>query len=127
MKTLAWFLLLLPLLFAGTALAGESGNHYPSGVEGIDAASVPPPGFYIRNYSFFYTASKLADGHGQDLPVQAEFDQVGGVRRPERDDPLEGPGQGQGGGFGGSSGQGGEEQAGEQDQRENGRAHGIGG
>ena len=66
-------------------------------------------------------------GHGQDLPVQAEFDQVGGVRRPERDDPLEGPGQGQGGGFGGSSGQGGEEQAGEQDQRENGRAHGIGG
>lgn len=69
MKTLAWFLLLLPLLFAGTALAGESGNHYPSGVEGIDAASVPPPGFYIRNYSFFYTASKLADGNGKDLPV----------------------------------------------------------
>lgn len=33
-------------------------SHYPAGAEGIRGASLPPPGFYFRDYNFFYTADK---------------------------------------------------------------------
>ena len=35
------------------------GSHYPTGAEGIKGASLPPPGFYLRDYNFFYTADKV--------------------------------------------------------------------
>jgi hypothetical protein len=35
------------------------GSHYPIGAEGIKAASLPPPGFYVRDYNYFYTADKV--------------------------------------------------------------------
>ena len=44
------------------------GSHYPVGAEGINGASLPPPGVYLRDYNFFYTASKV-DG----LPVKANL------------------------------------------------------
>jgi hypothetical protein len=31
-------------------------GHYPAGAEGIKAASLPPAGFYLRDYNIFYTA-----------------------------------------------------------------------
>lgn len=55
-----------PLLFAVLALACpafvSAQNHYPAGAEGIRAASLPPPGLYFRNYSFFYRAGTLPGG-----------------------------------------------------------------
>jgi hypothetical protein len=44
------------------------GSHYPVGAEGIKGASLPPPGFYLRDYNFFYTANKV-DGmpNGPDI------------------------------------------------------------
>jgi hypothetical protein len=35
------------------------GAHYPAGVEGIKGASLPPPGFYVRDYNLFYTADRF--------------------------------------------------------------------
>lgn len=37
-------------------------NHYPAGVEGIKAGSLPPPGFYLRDYNYFYFSDKLKGG-----------------------------------------------------------------
>ena len=54
------------VLFAGIfALATQLqaqlpvGSHYPTGAEGIKGASLPPPGIYLRDYNFFYTATKV--------------------------------------------------------------------
>lgn len=37
-------------------------GHYPAGAEGIKGASLPPPGVYCRDYSFFYSANEFKDG-----------------------------------------------------------------
>jgi hypothetical protein len=37
-------------------------GHYPAGAEGIKAASLPPPGFYFRDYNFGYFANELPGG-----------------------------------------------------------------
>jgi hypothetical protein len=44
------------------------GSHYQPGAEGIKGASLPPPGVYLRDYNFFYTADQV-DG----LPVDADI------------------------------------------------------
>ena len=54
---------------AATALGGmaaESG-HYIDGVEGLKAASLPPPGVYGRLYSVYYGASHLRDAGGDKV------------------------------------------------------------
>jgi hypothetical protein len=38
--------------------------HYVPGVEGIKAATLPPPGFYVRDYNYFYWANEMMDSHG---------------------------------------------------------------
>jgi hypothetical protein len=37
-------------------------GHYPAGVEGIKAGSLPPPGLYFRDYNLFYFADKYPGG-----------------------------------------------------------------
>ena len=37
-------------------------GHYPVGAEGIKSGSLPPPGFYIRDYNIFYTADRYPGG-----------------------------------------------------------------
>lgn len=49
--------------FPGLLLAQPSA-HYAPGVEGIKAATLPPPGFYSRDYNYFYWADQLNDSHG---------------------------------------------------------------
>ena len=36
--------------------------HYPAGAEGIKAASLPPAGVYVRDYSFFYWSDRFSGG-----------------------------------------------------------------
>ena len=56
---LAAFLVALPgLLPAQPSFLG----HYPAGVEGIKAASLPPPGVYFRDYNYIYFADKYKNG-----------------------------------------------------------------
>jgi len=44
-------------------------GHYVPGVEGIKGASLPPPGFYVRDYNVFYWANQLNDLNGVEGPV----------------------------------------------------------
>jgi hypothetical protein len=70
MKTLTR-LILAAVVFAQAAQLHAQlpvGSHYPVGAEGIKGASLPPPGVYLRDYNFFYTANKV-DG----LPVDVDI------------------------------------------------------
>jgi len=35
------------------------GSHYPIGAEGLKGAELPPPGFYVRDYNYFYYADTV--------------------------------------------------------------------
>jgi len=52
--------------------SGFADNHYVNGVEGIKAATVPPPGLYYRMYNVFYNADTYTDSDGNEL--QIDFD-----------------------------------------------------
>jgi hypothetical protein len=52
-------LLALPAVGQAQVIVAQ---HYPAGVEGIKGASVPPAGFYLRDYNVFYNTSHFADG-----------------------------------------------------------------
>jgi len=54
--------------------AATSNEHYPLGAEGIKAATLPPPGFYLRNYAFYYTFNTVRDASGDKLPIAADVD-----------------------------------------------------
>lgn len=43
-----------------------AGGHYSPGVEGIDAASAPPPGFYSLTYLVDYNLNKLSGAPGKN-------------------------------------------------------------
>jgi len=65
MKTRIQFLLLAAALAAlPGVLQAQPSAHYAPGVEGIKGASLPPPGFYVRDYSYFYWADQLNDSAG---------------------------------------------------------------
>jgi hypothetical protein len=44
----------------------QSTAHYPAGIEGIEGASLPPPGLYLRDYNVAYTSSRLNDSSGNE-------------------------------------------------------------
>lgn len=44
-------------------------GHYVPGVEGVKGASLPPPGFYIRDYNVIYFAKRLNDANGNKTPL----------------------------------------------------------
>jgi hypothetical protein len=55
-------LLLIPCLTEAQPTA-----HYVPGVEGLNAASLPPPGLYLRDYNVAYVSSRLNDGQGHEI------------------------------------------------------------
>jgi len=59
---------ILSLIISFPVYAGETG-HYVNGVEGIKAASIPPPGFYYLMYNAFYNADTLMDEQGDELNI----------------------------------------------------------
>ena len=61
-------LLALPQLLQAQSFT----SHYVPGVEGIKGASLPPPGFYLRDYNAFYSAGRLNQPNGHKAPV--DFD-----------------------------------------------------
>ena len=52
----------LPLL-----LQAQPTAHYVPGVEGLKGASLPPPGFYLRDYNVAYFASRINDANGHEI------------------------------------------------------------
>ncbi len=41
--------------------------HYVPGIEGIECATLPPPGFYFRDYNVFYLGEVLDNGAGHNI------------------------------------------------------------
>jgi hypothetical protein len=65
MKTRIQFLVLaVSLASLPGILQAQPSAHYVPGAEGIKGASLPPPGFYIRDYNYFYWADQLNDSSG---------------------------------------------------------------
>lgn len=50
------------VFFAAVNLARAQSAHYPAGVEGIKGGTLPPPGFYLRDYNYFYFANEFPGG-----------------------------------------------------------------
>lgn len=64
--------LIAPLVAgAGLCLAAQA-QHYPIGVEGIKGGSLPPPGFYLRDYNLFYWADQVNGADGNAAPGDFE-------------------------------------------------------
>ena len=60
--------LLIAGLFAfPNLLEAQPTAHYVPGSEGIKAATLPPPGFWLRDYNQFYYAGQVNDSHGDKI------------------------------------------------------------
>jgi hypothetical protein len=49
-------------------LQAQPDAHYVPGVEGIKCASLPPPGFYFKDYNVFYNAGQVNNPAGNAYP-----------------------------------------------------------
>ena len=83
MKKLLIFLAgsLFFLFISITSLFAGETSHYTNGVEGIKAATLPPPGLYYRMYNVFYNADKLMDPDGDELNVGFDVSVYANVSR----------------------------------------------
>jgi len=80
MRSLGILSSLVLCLLGALAAAGDT-EHYVNGVEGLSAASVPPPGIYYRNYEVWYHSTELKDHHGNSVPLGFDLDVVASVHR----------------------------------------------
>ena len=56
------------LLVVPAVLQAQPTAHYVAGSEGIKGASLPPPGWYLRDYNVAYHATQVNDPAGQEIP-----------------------------------------------------------
>ena len=68
-KLIVRSVLILGFAALATALQAQPTAHYVPGVEGIKAATLPPPGWYVRDYSVAYFADQLNSGSGNNAHV----------------------------------------------------------
>lgn len=71
--------LIISIFFAPLFAFAGGGQHYPNGVEAQLIGVAPPPGLYVKEYNFFYTANKLKDDKGHTLKIEkdgAELDKL---------------------------------------------------
>src|ERR1039458_857472 len=54
-------------------LEAQPTAHYPPGLEGLQAATLPPPGVYLRDYNWFYYADHVNDAQGNKIADQQAF------------------------------------------------------
>jgi len=52
------------------ALQAQPDAHYVPGIEGIECATLPPPGWYFRDYNVFYLGELLDNGAGHNVAPQ---------------------------------------------------------
>ena len=55
------------LLAAPATINAQPTAHYAPGLEGLDAATLPPPGVYLRDYNWFYYADQYNDASGNKV------------------------------------------------------------
>jgi hypothetical protein len=65
MKTRIQFLVLaVSLASLPGILQAQPSAHYVPGSEGVEGATLPPPGVYFRDYNYFYWAGQVNDSSG---------------------------------------------------------------
>jgi len=57
-------------------------QHYPIGAEGIKAATLPPPGLYLRDYNLIYFADQINDPNGHAMPMKFDLTAYANSIRP---------------------------------------------
>jgi hypothetical protein len=65
--TARWVALALGAVALPVILQAQPSAHYVPGTEGFEAASLPPPGFYLRDYDVVYSANQLNDASGHEI------------------------------------------------------------
>jgi len=63
------FIIPLGLIFVFGLWSNAFAESYPNGVLGMKAASLPPPGKYLKNFNVFVMADEMVDKDGNDLPI----------------------------------------------------------
>ena len=53
-------------LFASAITSASASGHYVAGVEGLDAGSAPPPGFYYLGYLVDYQIDSISGAPGEN-------------------------------------------------------------
>jgi hypothetical protein len=83
MKMLAWGLAGIAASLATPAVASEGGKSaYPNGAEALTIAALPPPGTYLLDYQYYYTADRLNDRDGNSVgPPDLSVDAVANIPR----------------------------------------------
>jgi hypothetical protein len=77
MKLLFTRILLFCSFVVTAGLFCQAQNHYPAGVEGIMGSTLPPPGFYFRDYNYIY----FSDYMKPQVP-KSSFDIFANVQAP---------------------------------------------
>jgi hypothetical protein len=49
-------------------------GHYTPGALGVNAATLPPPGFHWTAYNIYYSTDTLHDNNGNDIPVDLDLE-----------------------------------------------------
>jgi len=65
----------------GSGAAASAASRYPAGIEGVEAATVPPPGFHYRFYYVNASLDKLKDNEGDEVPINFDLDVAAYVQR----------------------------------------------
>jgi len=60
-------LLIAGLLTLPVFVQAQPTAHYAPGLEGIKAATLPPPGLWLRDYNWFYYADQVNNRHGRKI------------------------------------------------------------
>ena len=68
-KLINRFIFCVSLVALTSSLQAQPTAHYVPGVEGIKAASLPPPGWYVRDYNVAYFADQYNNGSGNNAHV----------------------------------------------------------
>jgi len=64
MKTTRFVPIASVMITLAASLQAQPSAHYVPGIEGIKGASLPPPGWYVRDYNVAYYATRVNDASG---------------------------------------------------------------
>ena len=64
---------LILALSVAQAVQGAETGHYPPAAEGIKAATVPPPGLWLKTYFIYYRADRLNDNDGHNTHTDTDI------------------------------------------------------
>ena len=73
--------LVLSGALCSTVWGATPGTHYNYGLEGVTAATAPPPGWHYRMYNFFYNPDTFNDNNGNAVPGVFELDVFASAQR----------------------------------------------